>query len=159
MSDTQMPHPHMPGGSAGIGAQPFCWTDLATTDAQAAKLFYGRLFGWTAHDRQVGDGRISVIAAAGRPCASLYQLTRRQIGEGVPSHWTGYVGVPDVDAAARMAARLGGQVIVAPHDVEGFARISLIADPTGALVGLWQGPQPAGLRQAPPSSAPSRSEG
>jgi hypothetical protein len=28
--------------------------------------------------------------------------------------------------------------VVPPQDVAGFARISLIADPTGALLGLWQ---------------------
>ena len=39
-------------------------------------------------------------------------------------------------------ADLGGQIIVAPHDVVPFARISLISDPTGALFGLWQEQRP-----------------
>jgi uncharacterized protein len=116
----------------------FCWADLATADAAAAKSFYGGLFGWNVQDRRSGGGRFSTFAHRDAPFASLYQLTRRQIGQGVPSHWTPYLSTRSVDATAAKAADLGGQIIVPPHDVTGFARISLISDPTGALFGLWQ---------------------
>lgn len=53
------------------------------------------------------------------------------------------MSVPDVDAAAATASGLGGQVIVSPHDA-GLARISLICDPAGALIGLWQTPGHSG---------------
>ena len=117
----------------------FCWVDLASADAGAAKSFYRDLFGWTARERSIGNGRFGTFEQADEPFASLYQLTRKQIEQGVPSHWTAYVSVADVDAAATKAASLGGEVIVPPHDVAGFARISLILDPAGALIGLWQG--------------------
>ena len=29
----------------------FCWPELATTDAEAAKKLYGALFGWTFEDQ------------------------------------------------------------------------------------------------------------
>jgi hypothetical protein len=116
----------------------FCWVDLATVDESAAKSFYCRLFGWTVQDQRAGDGQFGTFAHRGARFASLYQLTRKQIGQGVPSHWTPYVSVPDVDATALQAFRLGGQVIAAPRDVPGMARISLICDPAGALIGLWQ---------------------
>lgn len=119
----------------------FCWVDLAAADAGAAQSFYCRLFGWSAQDHRVDAGRFSTFGHRDAPFASLYQLTRKQIEHGVPSHWTPYVSVPDVDAAASQASDLGAQVIVPPHDVEGFARISLISDPAGALIGLWQGPR------------------
>ena len=70
-----------------------CWIDLASRDEEAAKAFYGRLFGWAAQDRQVGAGRFSTFADGDGPFASLYRLTGRQIGGGVPSHWTPYVAV------------------------------------------------------------------
>jgi predicted enzyme related to lactoylglutathione lyase len=116
----------------------FCWVDLATTDEAAAKSFYGELFGWAVQDRRSGGGRFGTFAHRDAPFASLYQLSRAQIGQGVPSHWTPYLSTRDVDATAVKAADLGGQIIVPPHDVAGFTRISLIADPTGALFGLWQ---------------------
>jgi uncharacterized protein len=115
-----------------------CWVDLATVDQGAAKFFYCRLFGWTVQDRRAGEGHFSTFANRETPFASLYQLSRKQIEHGVPSHWTPYVSVPDLDAAVSMAASLGGQVIVPPHNSGGLARISLIVDPTGALIGLWQ---------------------
>jgi predicted enzyme related to lactoylglutathione lyase len=126
--------------SDGLDAQvhQFCWVDLATADEAAAKSFYGGLFGWTVQDRRSGEGRFSTFAHRDAPFASLYQLSRRQIDQGVPSHWTPYLSTRDVDAVAAKAADLGGQIIVPPHDATGFARISLIADPTGALFGLWQ---------------------
>ena len=114
------------------------WVDLATVDRAAAKEFYFLLFGWSAEDRNCGAGSFSTFAAAGAPFASLYQLTLRQAQQGVPSHWTPYVSVRDADAAARRVYDLGGQVIVPPQDVAGFARVSLICDPAGALLGLWQ---------------------
>ncbi len=117
------------------------WIDLATADSEAARLFYCRLFEWTAHDRRAGQGRFSAFSHREMPVASAYQLTRRQIECGVPSHWTPYVCVANVDATASKAVGLGGQVIVPPHDVAGVARISVLCDPAGALIGLWQRPR------------------
>ena len=136
----------MPDGGLKGQSRRICWVDLATVDQRAAKSFYCRLFGWTVQDRRAGEGRFSTFANPETPFASLYQLSGKQIEHGVPSHWTPYVSVPDLDVAASMAASLGGQVVVPPHDSGGLARVSLIADPTGALIGLWQmetgGPNP-----------------
>ena len=131
----------MPNDSLEGQARQFCWVDLATVDAGAAKSFYCRLFGWTVQDQRAGEGQFSTFAQREASFASLYQLTRKQIEHGVPSHWTPYVCVPDVDAAASKDSGLGGQVIVPPHDAAGLARVSLISDPAGALIGLWQRPR------------------
>jgi predicted enzyme related to lactoylglutathione lyase len=119
----------------------FCWVDLATVDAKAARSFYCRLFGWAVQDQRAGEGHFSTFEQREAPFASLYQLSRKQIEHGVPSHWTPYVSVPDVDATASKASGLGGQVIVPPQDFAGLARVSLISDPAGALIGLWQRPR------------------
>jgi predicted enzyme related to lactoylglutathione lyase len=131
----------MPNDCLEAQVPQFCWVDLATADQGTAKLFYRRLFGWSAQDQRAGDGQFSTFANHDAPFASLYQLTQKQIDPGVPSHWTPYVSVPDVDAAVSRASGLGGEIIVPPHDVAGLARISLIADPAGALIGLWQKPR------------------
>ena len=36
----------------------FCWVDLGTSDAPAAKRFYTGLFGWTAEDRPTGEAAV-----------------------------------------------------------------------------------------------------
>jgi predicted enzyme related to lactoylglutathione lyase len=130
--------------ASGVGAGGLCWVDLATSDTAAAAAFYRGLFGWSATERHVGRGRFSTFARGGEAFASLYQLTRAQIAAGVPSHWLPYVSVRNVDAAAAQAAALGGELIVPPQDVPEIARICLVADPTGAFIGLWQAEPPGG---------------
>ncbi len=116
----------------------FCWLDLAAADAMRAKAFYARLFGWTFHDQHANGGTFTRFHSGGQAVGSLYPLPQRQLDQGVPSHWTPYVRVVDVDAAVARAVDLGGRLVIAPFEVEHMARIALIEDAVGALVGLWQ---------------------
>lgn len=50
----------------------------------------------------------------------------------MPSHWSIYVLVPDVDACTERAAQLGGKVCVPAFDAPGVGRIARIDDPSGA---------------------------
>jgi len=123
-----------------IDQQPasFCWLDLAATNVRMAEQFYADLFGWQAQRKQANGGEYVHFVRGGKSFASVYQLDSRQIAAGVPSHWTPYVGVSDVQEMGSRARDLGGQVIVNPFEVDGLARVSLIADSNGALIGLWQ---------------------
>lgn len=116
----------------------FCWLDLAANDATLAKRFYANAFGWSFHERSANGGSFTLCQVGEHVIASLYPLRKAQLAQGVPSHWTPYVRVDDVDDTARRAAELAGRVVVAPFDVQGMARIALIEDAVGALVGLWQ---------------------
>jgi hypothetical protein len=116
----------------------FCWLDLAAVDARAAADFYAGMFGWNTQRRAANGGEFLQFAHDGDTLATLYQLDAGQVDAGVPSHWTPYVGVSDIDAMAAKAVALGGQVVVRPFDVDGMARVSLITDADGALLGLWE---------------------
>jgi predicted enzyme related to lactoylglutathione lyase len=116
----------------------FCWADLAATDAEAARQFYARLFGWAGQDQAANGGRFTRLLHQGSSVGSLYQLGRAQLRQGAPSHWTPYVQVEDLDATIRQAALLGGRVAVRPFLVDGMAQIALILDAVGAPIGLWQ---------------------
>ena len=116
----------------------FCWVDLAASDAARAKAFYGDVFGWTSREQTANGGVFSRFQHAGRDVGSLYQLSRKHLDGGVPSHWTPYVRVDDAEASACRAVSCGGAVIVRPFVVPGVARIALIADAVGAHVGLWE---------------------
>jgi predicted enzyme related to lactoylglutathione lyase len=120
------------------GAGRFCWVDLAASDAEAAKAFYGRLFGWTSHEQPANGGRFTRLRLSGRDVGSLYQLGRGHLESGVPSHWTPYVRVDGVHEALERATALGGQVLVRPFAVAEVARIALILDAVGAPFGLWE---------------------
>jgi uncharacterized protein len=116
----------------------FCWLDLAAVDANRAKGFYGELFGWQAHEQAANDGNFFRISLADRDVGSMYQLSSAQSKQGIPSHWTPYIRVDDLEGTAQRVAPFGGQVIVRPFTVTGIARIALIADSVGAFVGLWE---------------------
>jgi hypothetical protein len=49
-----------------------------------------------------------------------------------------YVNVDDLKAATAKAKSLGATVIKDQVEVEGAGSFSIITDPTGAMLGLWQ---------------------
>jgi len=118
----------------------FCWLDLAAVDAQRAADFYAGLFGWQTQRQRANGGEYLLFTADGENLASLYQLGSKEVAAGVPSHWTPYVGVTDIEAAAKRSLALGGRVVVEPFAVDGTARVSLVSDAAGALLGLWEVP-------------------
>jgi predicted enzyme related to lactoylglutathione lyase len=112
----------------------FCWNELATTDAEAAKKFYTELLGWKLKESQAAGMVYSEIVVGGRPLGGIYQMPAEQ--GNTASHWMAYVAVDDVDAAARRVWELGGKVIVPPTDIPNVGRFCVINDPTGATLSL-----------------------
>lgn len=61
----------------------FCWVDLATTDAAAAKKFYGELFGWNLLDTPIGPDMVySMAQVEDKNVAALFQQGAEQ--QGIP---------------------------------------------------------------------------
>ena len=117
----------------------FCWIELATTDQNAAKNFYGSLFGWVPNDMPMGpDGVYTIFRLNGRDAAAGYTLRADQRSQNVPPHWMLYIAVDNVDASAAKIPQLGGKVILAPFDVFDAGRMAVIQDPTGAYFCIWQ---------------------
>lgn len=56
----------------------------------------------------------------------------------VPPHWLAYVGVDDVRAMTAKAKELGATVCMDVMEVGDFGLMSVIADPTGATLAMWQ---------------------
>jgi uncharacterized protein len=124
----------------------FCWIELATTNQEAAKSFYGALFGWTTRDVPIGPKNVySLLELQGRIAAGAFAISPSESAAGVPPHWHLYVAVPSADEAAKKAAELGGKVVEAPFDVMDRGRAALIQDPTGAYFSLWQAKNRIGI--------------
>ena len=120
----------------------FCWTDLATTDPDAAKQFYGQLFGWTAVDYPVGDGVVySMMQIDGQDVSAISPQPQQQADAGVPPLWNSYVSVDSADAAADRAQKLGATVHAPPFDVMDVGRMAVIQDPQGAFFMPWEAKQ------------------
>jgi predicted enzyme related to lactoylglutathione lyase len=117
----------------------FCWVDLGTTDAEGAKAFYSRLFGWEIEDLPVGEGQVYCMARlGGRDVAAIYEQGEQERAAGVPPHWASYIAVVDVDEMAPRVAELGGKLLAEPFDVLDSGRMLVLQDPTGGIVSLWQ---------------------
>jgi uncharacterized protein len=117
----------------------FSWTDLTTTDQDAAKAFYGGLFGWEAEDMPVGDDYYySMQRLDGKDVAAISPQQQQQRDAGVPPTWNSYISVENVDAVADRAKELGATVHAPPFDVLDAGRMAVIQDPQGAHFLLWQ---------------------
>lgn len=115
------------------------WVDLGTTDTAKAKAFYGPLFGWEFED-QTDNGQVvySLAKLGGRNAAGLMEQPPGQRDMGIPPTWNSYVSVADADATTGLVEGAGGAVFMQPMDVMDAGRMSVFADPTGAVIGTWQ---------------------
>ena len=117
----------------------FSWVDNATTDQEGAKAFYSRLFGWEIEDRPAGEGVVySMALKDGQPVAAIGPQQPDEIQQDIPPHWNHYVTVDDVDATSERVTELGGQLVVPPFDVMTVGRMSVLVDPTGGVLCLWE---------------------
>ena len=78
----------------------FIWHDLAAADTAAASDFYRAVFGWTAMTENANGGQFIRLQCDGQDVGSMYSMSQREREHGVPSHWTPYVCVRDMTAAA-----------------------------------------------------------
>ena len=114
---------------------PFCHVELASTDVSKAKTFYSTLFNWKLSDTDMGGGMIyTTFKPEGGPGGGMMQHPV----PGAPSAWLTYVLVDDVAAATAKAKSLGAQVMRDKTEVPHMGWFSIITDPTGAHLGLWQ---------------------
>ncbi len=117
----------------------FSWADNTSTDPAAAKAFYMDLFGWGALDMPIGgDMFYTMFQNQGEHAAGFAGMMPDMQAQGIPSHWTNYVTVDDVDAFAGLVTDNGGTILFGPMDVFDSGRMLQIMDPTGAALGLWQ---------------------
>jgi predicted enzyme related to lactoylglutathione lyase len=117
----------------------FSWTDLSTTDQEAAKTFYAGLFGWSYDDAPVGDGLYySMASIGGKPVGAISLQQEQQRDMGVPPAWNSYVTVENADATLAKAKELGATVHADAFDVMEAGRMGVIQDPQGAYFLVWQ---------------------
>lgn len=117
----------------------FSWTDLSTTDPQAAKAFYGELFGWEAEDMPVGDGSVyTMVRQGGKDVGAISAQPEQQREAGVPPLWNSYITVASADDTAARTEELGGSVHAPAFDVMDVGRMAVLADPQGAFFMAWE---------------------
>ena len=115
---------------------PFVHVELNTPDPKKAKEFYSKLFQWQldeVENKEVPGGVYTTIKVGEGTGGGIM----KQVPNG-PSGWLAYVLVDDIRAATKKAQSLGAEVMKDVSEVMGMGWLSLIKDPTGSILGLWQ---------------------
>jgi len=111
------------------------WFELHTRDYDASVAFYRDVFGWATHTMSdEPEFRYTTLFADEAAAAGIMDASSF-LPEGVPSHWSVYLHVDDVDAALARVAELGGAV-VAPAEDTPYGRLATVTDPFGAMFKL-----------------------
>jgi hypothetical protein len=124
-----------PRERSGIGVEgeigSLCWTELSTTDVDAARRFYGGLFGWT-FKRSAGSGAdaYTEIAAGKRFIGGILAIGKDR--EPARPSWGPTFRVADCDVTVAEAKAGGARVLAGPSDIPNLGRYALLSDPQGA---------------------------
>lgn len=115
----------------GLGT--FCWETISAKSTDSAKKFYPAVFGWKVVPGP--GGGIDVFAAGEQQVADL------QPAQNMPPCWMTYVVVDTIASANARVEKLGGKVVVPLIPVPEVGNISLVTDPSGAFLGLFEPPK------------------
>jgi predicted enzyme related to lactoylglutathione lyase len=113
----------------------FVWHDLMSKDVNAAKRFYGSLFGWRFEDGKRGDRPYTLARLASEPVAGIVDVGALP---NAGAQWLTFMAVADVDKTVAQVRSDGGEILLEPREVPSIARAAVIADPQGAPLGLAQ---------------------
>jgi predicted enzyme related to lactoylglutathione lyase len=115
----------------------FVWHELAVPSQDAAQSFYLKVTPWKTEPWDHSPD-YTLLTNDGTPLGGIAELPKDLAARGVPPHWLPYVSVYDVDACARQAVALGGQLRMGPKEVPNIGAWAVIADPQGATLGIYE---------------------
>lgn len=116
------------------------WIDLGAHDLAAAKTFYSGLFGWSFE--QLGDefNSYNLIRNGDGLVGGAMDVTGMTcpLGQPIPSEWSVYLTVDDLDSRLAKAEQNGAIVAMPAEQIGDSGRMAMIIDPTGAAICLWE---------------------
>ena len=122
------------GGTTGPGS--WAWAELWSDDIDKAVQFYANVAG-LGHEEIDREGRpYHIFTSQGKPRAGVIKIPAEL--ENVKPGWAPYVAVADLAASTAKVKELGGRVIFDTLEHPGDATVSLILDPSGAALFLYQ---------------------
>lgn len=116
------------------------WADLSTPDVDASIEFYGDLLGWEFATDVTAMGEYHVASVDGRDVCGLMEHPPEM--HGAPAMWTVFFHVEDIDDMIVRIGAAAGRVLEPPFEIPNGARVSVAADPTGAMFALMSGEAP-----------------
>jgi predicted enzyme related to lactoylglutathione lyase len=131
-----------PDELAALG-QPL-WSALLVADPDQEAAFYHALFGYDVYPLQDAAGAEESADTAKHVILASGGYARAAVSAFPPgaahrhAHWLNFVRVADAASACTKAAALGGRVLVEPRIDRHGGRLAVVADPSGAPIGLME---------------------
>ncbi len=116
------------------GANAYSWAELNSRAVEQALPFYHDVFGWALKPSASPEMAYTEFLVDGESIAGATAMSELAPA-AMPNYWLVYFGVDDVDASTRKAVEAGGKAMLEPLDFPG-GRMSMVADPQGAIFGL-----------------------
>lgn len=130
------------GDPEDFQAEPgdWMWIQLLSRDGARAAEFYRSFAGYEIIPNEEA-GRLSdfVLASEGYARATIRTLPASRAE--VPPGWLMFVRVKSVPESVALAGTLGGKVLLAPRPDLFDGKVAVVADPTGAAIGLMEWPE------------------
>lgn len=126
----------------------YVWNDLHTGDFDAAKQFYGELFGFTFIEFDDDAMRYATFTppGGGEPVGGINDDRLNGAAPARP-YWLTWFQFDGIDAGLTRAGELGATVLMAATDGP-FGRMAILAAPQGELFGLLDPATTIGERPA-----------
>jgi len=115
---------------------PFVHVELHTQSLGKSKEFYGSLFDWKLENFPMQDSEEPYVGVAVGEGTGGGMMTQPE--PQTPSAWMPYVEVASVDDYTEKAIKLGANLVREKTEVPEMGWFSIISDPSGAVIGLWQ---------------------
>ena len=119
-----------------MSANPVCWWELASHDADKSVAFLKKVFAWdlefdeklgfyvmpaSVGDKQAfGGGGVFTLGKARLPFMALY------------------LRVDDIEAKAKLVEKAGGLIVEAPFEIQSGTKICLFNEPSGVTLAMIQ---------------------
>jgi predicted enzyme related to lactoylglutathione lyase len=130
------------GYTAPVGAP--CWIDLMSSDTDRSRAFYSELLGWSAEEPNPDFGGYFNFTKDGGRVAGCMAF-QPGMGDGPSDAWSVYLNTDDARKTLDAASANGAQIHVDAMAVGDLGTMGILADPGGAVIGLWQPGEFSGL--------------
>ena len=116
------------------------WIQLMSRDGRKAAEFYRTVGGYEIIEN-TSSNKLSDYVLASEGYARATVRTIRTDDERVRPTWLPFVRVQNVSESVAKAKQLGGRVLIEPNPEIFDGKVAVIADPTGAAIGIleWSG--------------------
>jgi hypothetical protein len=117
---------------------------------EGSRRFYSELFGWQAGEPRPDHGGYFMFNRAGIPVAGAMG----DMGEArADNTWKPFFATDDIERTLKLATGHGATVHLPAMVIDDLGSQAVIADPAGAVTGIWQPGSPVAFPASPCSTS------